>query len=90
VARSLLGTVSLAATVLFAAPIALAGAFELAAGNHPMGVVFLVLAALMIALEEYLLTPSDLPVAVVRGVTRAVLNSPGDGNGEEDGEEREE
>jgi len=71
--RGVVGLVELAVTVAFAAPVALLGLLMLSDGRTLLGVTFLLVAAGMVAIEEYLLTPGDLPgVVVERTVGRLV------------------
>ena len=62
----LIGTVQLAATLVFALPVALLGAGFVAVG------------ALMVALEEYLTTPSDVPGSLAQKTVGRVMKTPED------------
>lgn len=75
VARSILGTISLAATLLFAVPIALAGVQYLLWGDHVIGGVMLAVAALMVGLQEYLTTPWDIPSKAAQTVVGGIVGS---------------
>lgn len=59
--RGIIGTIQLAATLVFAIPVAYVGVDFLLSGRTLVGAGFLVVAALMVAAEEYLTTPGDLP-----------------------------
>ncbi|PSQ26631.1 hypothetical protein BRD03_09440 [Halobacteriales archaeon QS_9_68_17] len=59
--RGIIGTIRLGATLVFAIPVAYVGFDFLASGRTLVGAGFLVVAALMVAAEEYLTTPGDLP-----------------------------
>lgn len=74
-ARGILELAGLAVTLAFAAPVALLGVEWLAAGR-PMGAVFLVFAAGMVAVEEYLVGPKDLALGTVGRVVGAVVKTP--------------
>lgn len=82
-ARSILELGGLAATLLFAVPVAMFGA-DLLLRGRPVGLVFLVLAVAMVAVEEYLLDPTDLPGRAVERLVRRFVKLP-EGEGE-DGE----
>lgn len=71
--RGILGTLGLAATLVFAIPVAMLGVDFLLKGRPALGTGFLFVAALMIAVEEYVTTPTDLPGMVAEKVVgRAV------------------
>ncbi|PSQ18313.1 hypothetical protein BRD00_05470 [Halobacteriales archaeon QS_8_69_26] len=72
-ARSIIDTLSLAVTVAFAAPIGLAGANFFLRGDRALGAVMVALAFLMIAFEEYLIRPSDVPVEIAQTVVGGVV-----------------
>jgi hypothetical protein len=76
VARSILDTLTLALTVALAAPAVIAGTEAFLAGDRLLGGLLLGLAALMIAFEEFLVSPTDLPVVALQRVTGAVLKEP--------------
>jgi len=65
-ARSILGLVGLAATLVFALPVALLGLEFLVGGDTLVGAGLLVVAGLMIAVEELLTTPGDVPELVAK------------------------
>jgi hypothetical protein len=57
----ILDTVSLAATLVFALPIALFGIDRIVAGQLFLGGAFVAIGVLMVLLREKLTTPSDIP-----------------------------
>ncbi len=69
----IIGTLQLAVVVAFALPVALMGATFLVDGRPAAGVAFLAVAALMIGLQQYLTTPTDLPSSAVEKVTGTVV-----------------
>lgn len=75
-ARGILGLVGLAATLVFALPVAYLGVDMLLSGNGLLGAGFLGLAALMIAIEEYLTTPGDVPAKLAERVVGTVAAEP--------------
>lgn len=75
-AKGILGTVGLALTLAFAIPIGLLGLERLLAGDTLVGAGFLGLALLMVAVEEYLTTPMDLPGKLAEKTVGAVAKEP--------------
>ncbi|WP_353634984.1 hypothetical protein ABSL23_05550 [Halobacterium sp. NMX12-1] len=75
----LLDAVSLAVAVAFAAPAALFGVETLLAGDAT-GWVFLGFAAGIIAFEQYVTMPTDVPILAVQKATDAVVEEPDDEN----------
>lgn len=73
--RGIVGTVGLAVTLAFALPIGLLG-LQRAVQGDSMGVVLVVVAVLMVAIEEYLVTPTDLPALAGSRVLGAVAKDP--------------
>jgi hypothetical protein len=68
--------IGLAAALAFAIPVALFGLGRLAGGEVLMGGALLGVAVLMVVVEEYVLTPSDLPKVIAsKAVRRAVDRS---------------
>jgi hypothetical protein len=65
-ARGILGLVGLAATLVLALPVALLGLEFLVGGDTVMGAGLLAVAGLMIAVEELLTTPGDIPSLVAK------------------------
>jgi hypothetical protein len=82
VARPILDTLTLALTVALAAPVVIAGAEALAAGDRLLGGVLLGLAALMLVVEEFVLSPTDLPKAALQRVVGAAVKEPEDDDAE--------
>jgi hypothetical protein len=74
--RGLLGTLQFAASVVVAVPVAAFGLFNLAEGSPLLGAGFLVLAVLVVVLEEAVTSPSDVPVALVERVAGRVVEPP--------------
>lgn len=70
------GTIQLAATLVFAIPVAVFGLDQVAAGNTALGGVMVVVAALMVALPHYLTTPGDVPAAVAERVIGKAVKVP--------------
>ena len=74
----ILGTLQLAATLVFALPVGLLGVQFLLDGKTLLGGGFLGIAVLMVALEEYLTTPTDVPGAVAEKTLGKVAKTPED------------
>lgn len=90
-ARGVLETIGLALTLVFALPVALLGLQFLVLDNRPLlGAGFLAIALLMIAVEQYVTTPTDLPGMVLGETVGKVVTMPGEeGGNEESGDDRE-
>lgn len=73
----LLDAVSLAVAVAFAAPAALFGVETLLAGDST-GWVFLGFAAGIVAFEQYVTMPTDVPILAAQKATDAVVEEPDD------------
>jgi len=73
----LLDAVTLAVAVAFAAPAALFGVETLLAGD-PTGWVFLGFAAGIVAFEQYVTLPTDVPVLAAQKATETVVEEPDD------------
>ena len=71
----IIDTVSLAATLVFAIPIALFGIDRIVAGQLVFGGVFIVIAAGMVLLREKLMTPSDIPSSAAQKVVGKVVET---------------
>ena len=69
-------TLGLLAVLVFAIPVALFGAEHLVRGELLAGAVFLGIAALMVAVEQYLTTPTDLPGMLASKTVGAVVKDP--------------
>jgi hypothetical protein len=76
--RGLVGTLQLAGSVVVAAPVAAFGLFKLAEGSPLLGVGFLLLAGLVVAIEEVITSPKDVPVALLEAVAGRVVETPDD------------
>ena len=74
----ILGTLQLAATLVFALPVGLLGVQFLMDGKTLLGGGFLGVAVLMVVLEEYLTTPTDVPGAVAEKTLGKVVKTPDD------------
>lgn len=59
----IIGTIQLAATLVFAIPVGLMGVEKFFAGQTFVGLAFVGVAALMVGLQQYLTTPMDIPTA---------------------------
>ncbi|MDZ7745322.1 MAG: hypothetical protein U5K28_01870 [Halobacteriales archaeon] len=75
-ARSITSTIGLAATVALAVPLVIFGIEQLLAGEHLVGGVVLGVAALMLLIEEYLTTPTDIPEMVAEKTIGTVVEEP--------------
>ncbi|WP_227355646.1 DUF7533 family protein [Haladaptatus salinisoli] len=71
----ILDTISLAATLVFAIPIALFGIERLLAGQTLFGGAFVVVAVLMVVLREWLTTPTDVPASAAQKVVGKVAKT---------------
>ncbi|WP_433625796.1 DUF7533 family protein [Halomicrococcus sp. NG-SE-24] len=71
----ILDTVSLAATLVFALPVALLGVERLLAGQTLVGGGFLAVGVLMVVLQEWLTTPTDVPAEAAQRVVGRVAES---------------
>lgn len=69
----ILDTIGLMGTVILAAPIALLGLDMFLGGNRLVGGAFLGIAALMVAIEEYVTKPTDVAADAARDVAGAVV-----------------
>jgi hypothetical protein len=78
-ARSIFGTVGLAATLAFAIPVAYIGVDFLFQGKSNLGLLFLGIAVLMIGIEEYLTTPMDVPGMVAGKMLGSAVKEPDEG-----------
>jgi len=75
-ARSILSTVGLAATVALAVPLVIFGIEQLLADERLVGSIVLAVAAAMVLVEEYLTTPTDIPELVAAKTVGAVVEEP--------------
>lgn len=74
--EGIVDTLQFAATAVFAAPVALFGLLKLGEGDPIAGVGFVVIAVGMLAAEEIITSPTDLPETVVERVVGRVAKSP--------------
>lgn len=72
-ARSITGTITLAATVAFAAPIVLAGINFFLGGDRLLGAGVVAVGVLMVVFEEYLMTPGDIPAEAAGKVVGGIV-----------------
>jgi hypothetical protein len=77
-ARGILDTIGLAATLVFAIPIAVAGADFLRRGDVVAGGGLLGVAVAMVLLKQYVTTPGDLPGEFAAKVAGTVAKEPDD------------
>jgi hypothetical protein len=73
--KGILETVGLVTVLVFAIPVALFGVEHLVRGEFFQGVAFIVIAALMVAVEQYLTTPTDVPGMVAEKTVGAVVKT---------------
>jgi hypothetical protein len=74
VSQGIIDLVSLAATAVFAVPVAAFGLLKLSESEPVLGIALLVVAGLMFAFEAYVTTPGDLPGQVVDGAVGLVVS----------------
>jgi hypothetical protein len=74
----ILDTIGLMGTVVLAAPVALLGLDMFLGGNRLVGGAFLAIAALMIALQEYVTKPTDVAADTAQDVASSVVETPDD------------
>jgi hypothetical protein len=72
------GTIQLAATLVFAAPVGIFGLTRLLAGETLLGGGLLAVAVGMVALPQYLTTPGDVPAKIGERVVGSVVKTPED------------
>ncbi|MFC6874163.1 DUF7533 family protein [Halobellus marinus] len=72
------GTIQLAATLVFAAPVGIFGLSRLLAGETLLGAGLLAVAVGMVALPQYLTTPGDVPAKIGERVVGSVVKTPED------------
>jgi len=78
-ARGIVDTIKLMVTVGLAIPIALMGLdFLLFEGEPLFGGVFVALAVAMVAIEEYLVSPRDIPLDAAQKAAGTVVKTPED------------
>jgi len=76
VTRTIIGIVGLAITVAFVTPVAIAGVLVLLEGDYLTGGALLGLAALAILIEEYVTSPTDVPVELTQWAVGKVVTEP--------------
>jgi hypothetical protein len=80
----ILGTIQLAATVVFAAPVGVFGLTRLTEGDILLGGGLFAVAIAMVALPHYLTTPGEIPLKIIESVVgRAVVTPDDDDKGPE-------
>lgn len=72
----IMGTIQLAATLVFALPIGLFGVQMLLDGKAIMGAGFVTIGVLMVVLEEYLTTPTDIPSSIAEKAVGKAVKTP--------------
>ena len=77
-------SVGLAASLVFALPVGIAGGQFLLAGRTGLGAVLVVVAVLMVVVPRRVVTPGDLPAEVAARVAGSVLETPDDGDDDRD------
>lgn len=78
----LLGTIQLAATVVFAAPVGIFGLTRLTDGDTLLGGGLLAVAIAMVALPHYLTTPGEIPVKIIERIVGRAVVTPEDDESE--------
>lgn len=76
--KGIIGTLQLAVTLAFAIPVAMFGADLLLKGQTAYGVAALGIAVLMVALEEYITTPADVPGMAAEKAVGSVVETEDD------------
>jgi hypothetical protein len=74
-ARGILDTLGLAAALVLAIPIGLFGVEHLVRGDIVAGGLYLAIAVGMVAIEQYLTTPTDVPAAVAEKTVGTVAKT---------------
>lgn len=72
----ILETVGLAATLIFAIPVAVFAGETMLAGDYLLGGVLLLVAVLMVVLPRRLTTPDDVPAAVAERTIGKAIKTP--------------
>ena len=78
----LLGTIQLAATVVFAAPVGIFGLTRLTEGDALLGGGLVAVAIAMVALPHYLTTPGEIPVKIIERIVGRAVVTPEDDESE--------
>ena len=71
----IISTLQLAVTLAFALPVGLLGVQFLLSGRTLFGAALVVVALLMVAIEEYVTTPTDVPAAAAEKAVGAVVKN---------------
>ena len=74
----LLATIQLAATVVFAAPVGVFGLTRLTEGDPLLGGGLLAVAIAMVTLPQYLTTPGEIPMKIVKRLVGRAVVTPDD------------
>jgi len=74
--KGIIGTLGLLGTLVFAIPVAMLGVDFLASGQSTLGLAFVAVAVLMVAVEEYITTPTDIPGAIAARTVDRVIEPP--------------
>ena len=74
----IIGTIQLAATLIFAVPLGIFGVNAFLDGNRLLGGGLLAVAVLMVVLPHVLTTPGDIPAKVGESVVGKVVKTPDD------------
>ncbi len=74
--EGIVDTLQFAATAVFAAPVALFGILKLGEGDPLAGVGFVVIAVGMLAAEELITSPRDVPGIVAEQVAGRIAKTP--------------
>lgn len=69
----IISTLQLVVTLAFALPVFLLGVQFLLSGRTLFGVALVVVAVLMVAIEEYVTTPTDIPAQAAEKAASAVV-----------------
>lgn len=69
-------TVQLAATLVFAVPVGVLGGQFLIEGRTFLGGAMVVVAVLMVAIQQYVTTPADIPGAIAGKVVGGAVKVP--------------
>jgi len=72
----ILDTIGLAATLVFALPLGLAGIAFVERGDLAIGLGLIAVGIAMVLFEEYLTTPGDIPGLIVTRVTSKLVGDP--------------
>ncbi|MEF8776753.1 MAG: hypothetical protein V5A43_09670 [Haloarculaceae archaeon] len=76
--RGIFDLIGLLGVLIFALPVALFGLQRLVAGEPLMGVVTIGIAVGMVAVEEYLTSPRDIPTEVASAAVGKAVETPDD------------